>query len=144
MKLQPPLKEEVMPKNILMIGPTGVGKTEVARRLAKLAGAPFIKVISNLSLSLSLSFSCFSVFLEIPSPPSSCPFPSPSFPPPTPLLFPSHSKVSWRTQSFTYLLQTQVEATKYTEVGFHGKVRSQKRKPAVWQKIHICHQGSTG
>lgn len=44
MKLQPPLKEEVMPKNILMIGPTGVGKTEVARRLAKLAGAPFIKV----------------------------------------------------------------------------------------------------
>jgi ATP-dependent HslUV protease ATP-binding subunit HslU len=33
-----------MPKNILMIGPTGVGKTEIARRLAKLAGAPFIKV----------------------------------------------------------------------------------------------------
>lgn len=44
MKLQLPLREEVMPKNILMIGPTGVGKTEVARRLAKLAGAPFIKV----------------------------------------------------------------------------------------------------
>ncbi len=38
------LKEEVMPKNILMIGPTGVGKTEISRRLAKLAGAPFIKV----------------------------------------------------------------------------------------------------
>lgn len=38
------LKEEVVPKNILMIGPTGVGKTEIARRLAKIAGAPFVKV----------------------------------------------------------------------------------------------------
>src|SRR6201990_2645503 len=38
------LREEITPKNILMIGPTGVGKTEIARRLAKLAGAPFIKV----------------------------------------------------------------------------------------------------
>ena len=38
------LRNEIMPKNILMIGPTGVGKTEIARRLAKLAGAPFIKV----------------------------------------------------------------------------------------------------
>jgi ATP-dependent protease HslVU ATPase subunit len=38
------MREEVMPKNILMIGPTGVGKTEIARRLAKLANAPFIKV----------------------------------------------------------------------------------------------------
>ncbi|MDR0753455.1 MAG: ATP-dependent protease ATPase subunit HslU [Holosporaceae bacterium] len=39
-----PLKEEILPKNILLIGPTGVGKTEIARRLAKLADAPFIKV----------------------------------------------------------------------------------------------------
>src|SRR5580765_5217419 len=38
------LRQEVAPKNILMIGPTGVGKTEIARRLAKLTGAPFIKV----------------------------------------------------------------------------------------------------
>jgi len=38
------LAEEVLPKNILMIGPTGVGKTEIARRLSKLADAPFIKV----------------------------------------------------------------------------------------------------
>ena len=38
------LRDEVMPKNILMIGPTGVGKTEISRRLAKLADAPFIKV----------------------------------------------------------------------------------------------------
>ncbi|TOM84842.1 hypothetical protein CGH67_30810, partial [Vibrio parahaemolyticus] len=38
------LRVEVTPKNILMIGPTGVGKTEIARRLAKLANAPFIKV----------------------------------------------------------------------------------------------------
>ena len=38
------LREEVLPKNILMIGPTGVGKTEIARRLAKLANAPFLKV----------------------------------------------------------------------------------------------------
>ncbi|MGH1404219.1 MAG: ATP-dependent protease ATPase subunit HslU [Alphaproteobacteria bacterium] len=43
-KLDPDLQEEVYPKNILMIGPTGVGKTEIARRLAKLANAPFIKV----------------------------------------------------------------------------------------------------
>ncbi len=42
--VESPLREEIMPKNILMIGPTGVGKTEVARRLAKLANAPFIKV----------------------------------------------------------------------------------------------------
>ena len=43
-KLPPELAREVMPKNILMIGPTGVGKTEIARRLARLAGAPFLKV----------------------------------------------------------------------------------------------------
>src|SRR5881397_662720 len=39
-----PLRMEITPKNILMIGPTGVGKTEIARRLARLANAPFIKV----------------------------------------------------------------------------------------------------
>ena len=44
MQLEPALRAEVAPKNILMIGPTGVGKTEIARRLAKLAKAPFIKV----------------------------------------------------------------------------------------------------
>lgn len=43
-QLDDSLRDEVMPKNILMIGPTGVGKTEISRRLAKLAGAPFIKV----------------------------------------------------------------------------------------------------
>src|SRR5580658_494048 len=43
-KLEPELADEVMPKNILMIGPTGVGKTEIARRLAKLANAPFLKI----------------------------------------------------------------------------------------------------
>ncbi|MEP0068377.1 ATP-dependent protease ATPase subunit HslU [Pyruvatibacter sp.] len=43
-QLDPALRDEVMPKNILMIGPTGVGKTEISRRLAKLAQAPFIKV----------------------------------------------------------------------------------------------------
>ncbi len=43
-QLEPALREEVLPKNILMIGPTGVGKTEISRRLAKLAQAPFIKV----------------------------------------------------------------------------------------------------
>ena len=44
MQLVPELRNEVMPKNILMIGPTGVGKTEIARRLATLANAPFVKV----------------------------------------------------------------------------------------------------
>ncbi|MCL2800736.1 MAG: ATP-dependent protease ATPase subunit HslU [Treponema sp.] len=44
LKLDPEIREDIAPKNILMIGPTGVGKTEIARRLAKLAGSPFIKV----------------------------------------------------------------------------------------------------
>ena len=44
LKLSEDIREEIAPKNILMIGPTGVGKTEIARRLAKLSGAPFLKV----------------------------------------------------------------------------------------------------
>jgi len=43
-QLEGPIRDEVIPKNILMIGPTGVGKTEIARRLSRLAGAPFVKV----------------------------------------------------------------------------------------------------
>lgn len=43
-RLEPELRDEVAPKNIIMMGPTGVGKTEIARRLAKLSGAPFVKV----------------------------------------------------------------------------------------------------
>ena len=43
-QVEPPLREEITPKNILMIGPTGVGKTEISRRLARLAKAPFLKV----------------------------------------------------------------------------------------------------
>src|SRR5512139_2178513 len=44
LQVAPGLREEIMPNNIIMIGPTGVGKTEIARRLAKLANAPFVKV----------------------------------------------------------------------------------------------------
>src|SRR5688500_6043612 len=44
LQLEEKLRDEVLPKNILMIGPTGVGKTEISRRLARLAGAPFLKV----------------------------------------------------------------------------------------------------
>jgi ATP-dependent HslUV protease ATP-binding subunit HslU len=44
LKSDPEIRDEIIPNNILMIGPTGVGKTEIARRLAKLSGAPFIKV----------------------------------------------------------------------------------------------------
>ncbi len=43
-RLSPELRDEVLPKNIIMIGPTGVGKTEIARRLSRLANAPFVKV----------------------------------------------------------------------------------------------------
>src|SRR6266850_4768998 len=43
-QLSPEIRKDVTPKNIIMIGPTGVGKTEIARRLAQLVGAPFIKV----------------------------------------------------------------------------------------------------
>ena len=46
------LRDEVYPKNILMIGPTGVGKTEISRRLAKLARAPFLKVEKFLFLEI--------------------------------------------------------------------------------------------
>src|SRR5471032_3282305 len=44
MQVDEPMRQEITPKNILMIGPTGVGKTEIARRLARLAQAPFVKV----------------------------------------------------------------------------------------------------
>ena len=43
-QVPPPMRDEIAPKNIMLIGPTGVGKTEIARRLARLAGAPFVKV----------------------------------------------------------------------------------------------------
>jgi ATP-dependent HslUV protease ATP-binding subunit HslU len=43
-QVAPPLRDEIAPKNIIMIGPTGVGKTEIARRLANLAQSPFLKV----------------------------------------------------------------------------------------------------
>ncbi len=62
-QLNEEMRNEVTPKNILMIGPTGVGKTEIARRLARLAHAPFVKVLALLHLFpsplLLFSFSPF-------------------------------------------------------------------------------------
>ena len=55
MQLNEELRHEVTPKNILMIGPTGVGKTEIARRLAKLANAPFIKVEATKFTEVAMS-----------------------------------------------------------------------------------------
>ena len=53
-KVEEPMREEISPKNILMIGPTGVGKTEIARRLARLVNAPFIKVEATKSQRLAM------------------------------------------------------------------------------------------
>ena len=52
------LKDEISPKNILMIGPTGVGKTEIARRLAKLSNAPFIKIEASKFTEVGYVGSC--------------------------------------------------------------------------------------
>ena len=49
------LRDEILPKNILMIGPTGVGKTEIARRLARLVQAPFVKVEASISRAMPKS-----------------------------------------------------------------------------------------
>lgn len=49
------LRDDIIPKNIIMIGPTGVGKTEIARRLAKLVNAPFVKVEARNRASFSIS-----------------------------------------------------------------------------------------
>ena len=59
------MKNEVLPKNILMIGPTGVGKTEISRRLSKLAEAPFVKVEQQDSQKLVMLVEMLSKLLEI-------------------------------------------------------------------------------
>lgn len=83
------MREEVSPKNILMIGPTGCGKTEIARRVAKLACAPFVKVgKSDLELVKSLS---------------------------------NQSVTEREREREKDCGRLQVEATKFTEVGFHGQ-----------------------
>ena len=94
------MRDEVIPKNILMIGPTGCGKTEVARRMAKLADAPFLKVRRALSASRLADSARRSD--TSPAPTSDTPLPG---------LSPSHP----------LLTQLQVEATKFTELGFHGR-----------------------
>ena len=59
------MRDEVLPKNILMIGPTGVGKTEISRRLSKLAEAPFIKVEATRSLKWDMLEEMLNKLLEI-------------------------------------------------------------------------------
>ena len=59
------LRNEIMPKNILMIGPTGVGKTEIARRIAKLSDAPFIKVNKRLHTCRGPAFNGVTATLTI-------------------------------------------------------------------------------
>ncbi len=54
-RLPPEVASEVTPKNILMIGPTGVGKTEIARRLARLSGSPFLKVEASKYTEVAMS-----------------------------------------------------------------------------------------
>ena len=63
------LREEIVPKNILMVGPTGVGKTEISRRLARLAKAPFIKVEATMSAAMwsRLSAICWTLPLTAPA-----------------------------------------------------------------------------
>ena len=97
MQLSSPLKDEVVPKNILMIGPTGVGKTEVARRLAKLAGLSFLHATHTHNHTITHT--------HTGSPPA--------------------SHMSSLFLSLCLFMAgapfVKVEATKYTEVGFHGK-----------------------
>ena len=54
LQLEENMQQDITPKNLLMIGPTGVGKTEIARRLAKIVNAPFVKVEANLQKSAML------------------------------------------------------------------------------------------
>jgi len=55
-RIESPMKEEIVPKNILMVGPTGCGKTEIARRLAKLMDAPFVMISFTVSLNADRDF----------------------------------------------------------------------------------------
>jgi hypothetical protein len=104
MQLSSPLKDEVVPKNILMIGPTGVGKTEVARRLAKLAGISFLHATHTHSQSHTHTHTRTHTHTHrVPATRLTC------------LFFLSLSSFMAGAPF------VKVEATKYTEVGFHGK-----------------------